>query len=132
MSIYRRPKIVSEHDIAAPVAPAGDSPHDTRAAQVAESIAQMRKSSPVDIILPAGRKWLESLPGDVRPGRLAAQFPRIVNLLALDWNKQTAIGELFDELLIDRRGDRAGFPLEVLRELRALSAYRYRRIDLDK
>jgi hypothetical protein len=69
-------------------------------------------------------RWLRSLPEQVRPIALANQYPRIANLLALDWSKPAACRRYFDELLIDhRRGDRRGFPFDVHRELEKLRDY---------
>ena len=89
-------------------------------------VAGLRKSNPVNLLLPVGRKWLDELPPDVRPVRLAERYPRLVNLIALDWNTPAALGKLMDDLLTDHRGDRQGFAVEILRELNALRAHYYR------
>ena len=84
-----------------------------------------RKATPPRNLLPVSVKWLLSLPPDVRPLTLAAKYPRIANVLALQWGKPTACRAYFNDLLADRRGNRKGFPAEVHRELRALQDYYY-------
>jgi hypothetical protein len=75
-------------------------------------------------LLPMTVKWLRSLPDQVRPIALANQYPRIANLLALDWNNPAACRQDLDDLVIDyRRGNRQGFPLDVQLELEILRDY---------
>jgi tankyrase len=52
----------------------------------------------------------------------AAGFPHVVDKLAAAWDDPERLREVFDELLIDRRGGRQGFPAQVLQELLALYA----------
>lgn len=44
-------------------------------------------------------------------------FPGIVNKIALAWPEPARARELLDELLIDRRGNRSGFPKGAFGEL---------------
>ena len=81
-----------------------------------------RKSRPVDRMLPIAARWNESLPSAVKPHELIARYPRIANLLALQWNDASARAAYFDELLVDNRGGRQGFPPPVLTELLRLRA----------
>jgi hypothetical protein len=74
-------------------------------------------------MLPATVKWFESLPPQVRPVVLAAQYGRIANLLAQQWNDDNACRAYFDELLKGRRGKRRGFPVNVRRELWVLREF---------
>ncbi len=67
--------------------------------------------------------WLAQLPPNVVPHALAAQFPRIVNRLSRFWDSPRMLDACFDELLVDRRGRRKGFPAPVRDELLALAAY---------
>ena len=72
-------------------------------------------------------KWVEGLPDVLWPQHLCALFPRIANRLALCW-ADAALSERFVErLLVDERGERKGFPLEVAGELARLHAYAVRR-----
>jgi len=88
----------------------------------------LRKSNPANIVLPRTRKWLDSLPPDVRPTALAEQFPRIVNLIAMDWSNLRAAQKLLDEYVIDQRGGRKGFPPQIAKELKTLRHYAYTRV----
>jgi hypothetical protein len=54
---------------------------------------------------------------------LVRQFPRIANVVARAWNDATEIQAVLDDLLIDRRGGRQGFPLDVTEELLVLRDY---------
>jgi hypothetical protein len=83
----------------------------------------LRKSNPANYLFPASIRWFASLPVDTRPVALAAQYARIVNLLALAWINPAACREHFDDLLADRRGGRRGFPADVRRELLRLCAH---------
>ena len=82
-----------------------------------------RDPQPEQTLEPATQAWLESLPEDVRPVALAAAYPRIANRLCLLWRRVARCEEYLDELLVDRRGGRAGFPLDVASELTALRSY---------
>jgi hypothetical protein len=69
------------------------------------------------ILLPLAVRWYSELPADVQPEMLAAQFPGIINKLALAWPDAPKARALLEELLIDRRGGRSGFPSQVFNEL---------------
>jgi hypothetical protein len=83
-----------------------------------------RAPSPYDQTLnAAASKWLETLPETVRPLELSRRFPRIVNKLSRYWDSPAMIAECFDDLLVDKRGGRKGFPPEVQVDLRRLFTY---------
>ena len=64
------------------------------------------------------RLWLNTLPRNVEPKALAAQFPRLANDIANLWLDATACGKFIDSLLFGtRNGTRDGFPYEVAFEL---------------
>lgn len=65
-------------------------------------------------------KWLESLDVKVRPRILPGLYVRIVNNIAERWTEPDLMRAYFEELMVDRRGDRAGFPDDILIELSAL------------
>jgi hypothetical protein len=67
--------------------------------------------------------WLSQLPPEVRPRALAAQYPRIFNKIAELWSKPLACEKYLDELLMDERGTRKGFPDDVAAELTNLKAH---------
>ena len=83
----------------------------------------LRRAVPLDRALPATLRWIVSLPGTVQPLALLQQFPRIANRLAQAWHDEVALAECFDDLLIDHRGGRQGFPPAVRRELSLLHEY---------
>jgi hypothetical protein len=124
MSIYRqRNSLVPETDVTAPIPPekaAVDIPPEPRRAESESQWVHLRKANPANIVLPKGRKWIDELPSHLRPIHLIEQFPRIVNLIALDWNDASATYKRFDTLLVDHRGGRRGFPAAVQCELEAL------------
>ena len=83
---------------------------------------------PQDLALTAlATAWLDELPAGVRPAALAAQYPRIVNRLALCWRDPALTRQVFDSLLLDRRERRRGFPAAVRDELLALRDFAARR-----
>jgi hypothetical protein len=97
------------------------------ATQDVQDYAKLRKAAPVNKLLPATVDWIRSVPGEVRPVALASRFARIVNLIAQHWNDPDACAAYFDTLLVDRRGNRQGFPAAVTSDLRLLQTYFMRR-----
>ena len=85
-----------------------------------EETIRRRRPQPPEALAGDTIRWLTSLPADVRPTLLPVQHPRIVNALARAWNDARACLQYFDELLIDRRGSRQGFPFDVALELAGL------------
>jgi hypothetical protein len=80
----------------------------------------VRKARPVNVLLPATRRWLAMLAPDVQPQALAAQFPRLANRIAADWGSPEMCRSFLYQLLVDRRGNRQGFPANVTGEILAL------------
>jgi hypothetical protein len=73
---------------------------------------------PQDLVLsPLAETWRDSLHQRHRPTQLCELFPRVANRLALCRNDPALMSRVLDELVIDRRRDRAGFPPEVTQEL---------------
>ena len=83
----------------------------------------MRKANPAKEPLPVTFKWVASLPPAARPVALLRHYPRIANSLALCWRNPAAFRECLYGLLVDKRGNRRGFPQDVLRDLLALRDY---------
>ena len=54
---------------------------------------------------------------------LVLDFPHIVNRLSAVWRQPTECGRLFDDLLLDDRIDRQGFPLAAVLEISDLRSY---------
>jgi len=127
VSIYSGTKRWSDlYDVVQPIA---------RRAPVAEAAAgssasttdwsSMRKAQPADYLLPQSDKWFHALPPDLSPHALATRFPRIVNLIASQWDDRHGAPKVFDDLLVDRRGGRAGFPPAVRHDLLRLREFWY-------
>lgn len=127
MSIYKPAfeRVVSENDVTHTVRPsAAPKGISSPAPQAAPELVRLRKTQPVNHLLPITMRWLRGLPQDIRPTALIQRYPRIANLVALDWKKPAACRRYLNELLFDhRRGNRQGFPLDVHRELEALQDY---------
>ncbi len=103
--------------------PGARTPQAGPPVQAANDAARRRRAQPSDEPFAATFRWVASFPKDLRPLALLRQFPRIANVLALSaGNPETTRDYLF-ELLVDRRGDRLGFPEEVRAELLRLRAY---------
>jgi len=84
----------------------------------------LRIANPASTPLPRTLKWFESLPPRVRPMALIRQFARIANLIAATWSNREYFETYMESLLTDQRGNRQGFPPDVLAELSALEVYR--------
>lgn len=67
--------------------------------------------------------WVQQLPPEVRPRQLVIQYARIANKLALLWTHPLVCEKYFNDLMLDERGDRQGFPAEVAMELAMLQAF---------
>jgi hypothetical protein len=89
---------------------------------IAADWSSLRKAHPLNQLLPATRRWLDSLPASSRPIEMVKTYPRIANRIALAWNDPKNAQEVMDDLLIDQRGGRQGFPpLEKMELLRLRS-----------
>lgn len=65
-------------------------------------------------------RWALSLPAENRPLFLLTHYPKIAIKLASVWSDRTSVQSYFDELMLDHRGDRAGFPREAFDDLMKL------------
>ncbi len=119
MSIYSRTERFAPSDdrvdqeprpAGAPTAPAGDW-------------TNRRKTEPSNGLLKPTFAWASTLPVEVQPRSLLYKFPRIANLLAAMWPDPNSFRRYIDDLLVDKRGNRQGFPVDVLRELFELRAH---------
>ena len=68
-------------------------------------------------------RWIEGLPPSLRPVALPRDFPRIANTLAVIWKRPARAEEYFQQLLLDHRGGRKGFPPDVAMELSHLATH---------
>jgi hypothetical protein len=69
------------------------------------------------------QRWIRSIPRTARPRQLADQYPHVINRLAIAWGDHVLVERCFDELMIDRRGDRGGFPKAISAEILALHGH---------
>ena len=125
MSIYqtRRKSQINDDDVTRPVMGSGTPKPACLPPAGPVHWYLVRKARPVNYMLPMSIAWLMRLPREVRPTALAAKYPRIANLLALEWSNPAACRAYFVALLVDNRGKRKGFPADVYRELRTLRDY---------
>lgn len=65
-------------------------------------------------------RYLQHEP-DLYPHELEAQFPRLIDTIADAWASPARATAVFDDLLVDRRGGRQGFPPAIAREIYRLS-----------
>ena len=97
---------------------------DKVVAPVIVAQGQRKHMNPEDGQLQASTlMWIESLPEKFRPRQLGLHYPRIANNLARVWQQKSACERLFDELMIDHRGKRQGFPMQVALEIMALKVH---------
>lgn len=83
-------------------------------------MTQIATSAETAELTPRAMKWLATLTDKVRPELLPRSYPRIANKLAELWSEPDLTRKYAEELLVDRRGDRAGFPQEVILEIGTL------------
>jgi hypothetical protein len=80
-----------------------------------------RASDPGDTQLTTeAQALLSTLEDAFKPKELAARYPRIVNKIAREWRQPTSLDPYFQDLLMDTRGNRQGFPLKIVMELSTL------------
>jgi len=75
----------------------------------------------------AATQWMLTLPRELRPLELMRRYPRIANRLCEQWDDASASLPLLEDLVLDRRGGRMGFPRPVVLELQALHEHLQRR-----
>ena len=127
MSIYGRRQGWNDlNDVVQPASPQRAlSPVSPSALTSTTDWSSVRKAKPADYLLPQSEKGFDALPQQVAPCALASQFPRIVNLIVAQWDDHRGAPQLFEDLLGDRRGGRAGFPPAVRRDLLRLQEFWY-------
>lgn len=57
------------------------------------------------------------------PMQLANAHPRIIERIVALWNQGSSLEAYLDDLLIDRRGNREGFPPPIIMEILALKNF---------
>jgi hypothetical protein len=126
VSIYRTTKRLPQSDVHHVaehiVGPKKSEQHESTGSP-AEDWTSRRKETPAEVLFPIAVRWIETLPLEMRPKALSVAFPRIANMLAMLSSRPDAMMRYLNDLLIDRRGGRRGFPPDVVRELRGLTAH---------
>jgi len=61
--------------------------------------------------------WLRSIPNGLHPKQLCRHYPRIANRIATHWTDVSAVDRVLMDLMVDRRGNRMGFPPRIRHEL---------------
>ena len=99
----------------------------TRAAAERAKARRAQKIDPATLRRPERRQdrelmehavlWANGLPSELRPNLLLESYPRVANRLALCWPDKRLTHHLFEDLLVDNRGGRKGFPSPVSAEL---------------
>jgi hypothetical protein len=85
-----------------------------------EVIDLASKREPLDV---RAQRLFASLPYAYRLSVTRQRFPHVLNRIAAEWGAPKRFLELMDELLIDRRGNREGFPFDSVLELTRLREY---------
>jgi hypothetical protein len=93
------------------------------APEASADFMRQRRAAPVAFLLPSTQKWLDAMPRRVQPHALCDYYPRVANFVAAMWGDTESLRAYFDELLVDRRIGRRGFPRDVFNDLRALRDY---------
>ena len=129
MSIYRRlngrPSSdidVDQAEVETPVEPQATSRRCVSSEDEQQNL-RLRKASPASKPLPRTFEWMAGLPSTVRPTALLRDYARIANVIAAAWCDSKALRGYMDRLFNDDRGNRKGFPPDVLRELLSLREY---------
>jgi hypothetical protein len=90
---------------------------------VEEAKAQVKRVAAKKLLDQRSKLIIESLPTAIRPSGIVEGFPHIMNLIAASWHEPRAFVQTLDDLLIDDRGNRAGFPFAIIVELTDLREY---------
>jgi|GEM_PF-2964090 len=92
----------------------------TTATTISDPTTLRRSDGVPETVAPQTMRWLATLPAEIRPRQLPVDFTHVANSLGRLWDEPKACLALFDDLLLDRRGGRRGFPLDVAMELAGL------------
>lgn len=78
---------------------------------------------PDEALSVVAEKLMQTLPSDLSVPHLAKKYPRVLNRVADAWAQPERCREVLNDLLLDERGGRLGFPFEIMRELTGLQEY---------
>ena len=91
-----------------------------------ENWEEKRSGSTSEPLSDEASAWLAQMPESVQPRQLALRYARLANRLCKVWKEPPKCEHLLDDLMMDRRGGRKGFPLQVANELATLRDYYFR------
>lgn len=80
-------------------------------------VSRWQRQPPARLSMPAHRLIIELKRAGEPIDGLVRRFPHVVNRLAEAWAAPAIVIDLIDDLLVDRRGARRGFPADALAEL---------------
>ena len=80
----------------------------------------MKKAVEENTLDANGKLLLDKLPEEAKPKMLAEKYPRILNKLGSLWKRPDDFVACLDDLLVDTRGKRKGFPLTIALELASI------------
>jgi hypothetical protein len=69
------------------------------------------------VMLSHTHSWLRRIPNGMHPKQLCRHYPRIANRIATAWHDVPAVDRLLMDLMVDRRGNRMGFPPRIRQEI---------------
>jgi len=72
--------------------------------------------------------WLRSIPNGLHPKQLCRHYPRIANRIAKHWVDVQTVDRLLLDLMVDRRGNRMGFPPRIRQEIDRLYGLHAKRL----
>jgi hypothetical protein len=84
---------------------------------VEQAKAKAKRGAPRAELDQRSKQILAALPTEMRPSNIVSMFPHIMNLISKSWHDPKEFVKTLDELLIDDRGNRVGFPFAVIVEL---------------
>ena len=91
-----------------------------------ENWEEKRSQSGIEPLSDEASAWMAELPESVRPNQLSLRYARLANRLCKAWPDRVKCERLLDDLMMDRRGGRKGFPLQVANELATLRDYYFK------
>jgi hypothetical protein len=84
---------------------------------VEEAKAKAKRGAPRAELDQRSKQILQTIPAEIRPTNIVANFPHIMNLISKSWHEPKEFVKTLDELLMDDRGNRVGFPFAIIVEL---------------
>jgi hypothetical protein len=79
---------------------------------------------PREVLTAESTRLLSELPAEVSPHKTIKEFPHVINRIASTWGRAEEFRLALEDLLLDDRPEREGFPHSVVTELTRLGEYR--------